>query len=219
MCKAVRRQLLRDFFSRFILLTNQFSIEELADETGFDKRVIRSFIEQGLLCGPDTKGRYARYNDAHVFRLKAIKALRENRRLNIAEIRNAFLSMSEEDIKALAGEQTTDSKSVLDYLRTACGIGGSERVGFSDSELEDPQAQCQFFSTQSPVDRLLHALTEAAGSKVGRSCKGQTWHRFAVTPDVEITVRGLQDRGQVEQWDKIADCLRQILLGGNNSEQ
>ena len=201
------------------MLTNQFSIEELADETGFDKRVIRSFIEQGLLCGPDTKGRYARYSDAHVYRLKAIKALRENRRLNMAEIRNAFLSMSEEDIKALAGEQTTNSKSVLDYLRTACGISSTERVGFSDSELEDPQAQCQYFPTQSPVDRLLHALTEATGSKVGRSCKGQTWHRFSVTPDVEISVRGLQDRGQIEQWDKIADCLRQILLGRNNSEQ
>lgn len=205
------------------MLTHQYSIEELAEETGFDKRVIRSFIEHGLLCGPDTKGRYARYSDTHVYRLKAIRVLREKTRLNLAELRNAFLSMSEEDIKALASSQSTaksSSSSVLDYLRTACGVGPNEKMTFSEGCMEDPQAQCQmlFPAGQSPVDRLLHALTEASGGKVGRSSKGQTWQRFSITPDVEISVRGLQDRGQIEQWEKIADCLRQILLGRNNNE-
>ena len=64
-----------------------YSLEDLAAETGFDIRVIRSFIEQGLLRGPSSLGRYARYSDWHLIRLLAIKALKEQRGHTHSDIR------------------------------------------------------------------------------------------------------------------------------------
>lgn len=198
-------------------MNNTYSIEELAEETGFDKRVIRSFIEQGLLRGPDSKGRYARYTESHVLRLKAIRMLRETRRLSIGEIRAALLSMSEEDIRSLSAKtgeskNSVSNNSVLDYLQAAMTPADDSMVHARKISLSERQniAKSVGFSA---VDRLTQALQNEVG-KPASYCKGQNWHRFSITPDIEISVRGLQDGGQIEQWDKIADCLREILLGG-----
>lgn len=198
--------------------TGSYSIDELAEETGFDRRVIRSFIEQGLLRGPESKGRYARYTAAHLIRLKVIRLLRDHRQMTLGEIRSALLSMTEEDLYALAQKAAPGKESsallrssVLDYLRSA------RQPDYPDGE-EDPESITGGHRF-SAVDRLMMVLQEDLGTKRPASQgKGQIWHRFAVTPDIEISVRGLQDGGQVEQWDQIADCLREILLGGARNE-
>lgn len=196
------------------MLTTSYSIEELAEETGFDKRVIRSFIEQGLLCGPDSKGRYARYTNAHLIRLRAIRLLRDQRQLTLGEIRAALLSMTEEDIQALSAKVVPESprvsspsSSVLEYLRLAR----------NQSAPATPETRGALTASHrlSALDRLMNILQEDIGAKrLAPHGKGQLWHRFAVTPDIEFSVRGLQDGGQIEQWERIADSLREILLGG-----
>jgi DNA-binding transcriptional MerR regulator len=201
-----------------VMVAGGYSIEELAEETGFDKRVIRSFVEQGLLRGPHTKGRYARYTEAHLVRLQAIRELKDSQQMNLSEIRTALLSMTEEDIQALSQKCTADRQggllqksSVLDYLRSARQSSGSASLPAS----ETPQAARRL----SAVDRLLSVLQEDSGpDQQLPHARAQLWHRFAVTPDIELTVRGLQDGGQVEQWERIADCLREILLGGTRHE-
>lgn len=212
------------------MLTGCYSIEELAEESGFDKRVIRSFIEQGLLCGPDSKGRYARYTHAHLIRLKAIKQLRDCRHMSLGEIRAAFLSMTEEDIHAMSTRSagvnlkgTELRSSVLDYLRTARHQPAALPVQDNDDfSIEKVTAGVSGNNGHglSALERLLNVLQEDAGIKRSVSQgKAQSWHCFAVTPDIELSVRGLQDGGQIEQWERIADCLREILLGGSKNEQ
>lgn len=194
------------------MVTTSYSIEELAEETGFDKRVIRSFVEQGLLCGPESKGRYARYTNAHLMRLKAIRLLKE-RQMTLGEIRLALLSMTEEDIYSLSqkesgfqGKDLASRSSVLDYLRAI------RQDGLPD----EPESLESFNPRLSALERLLSVLQGDIGKRPLSHSKGQGWHRFVVTPDIEISVRGLQDGGQIEQWDRVADCLREILLGGKN---
>lgn len=193
-------------------MTDGYSIEELADETGFDKRVIRSFIEQGLLRGPDTKGRYARYTNAHLVRLRAIKQLRDARGMTLGEIRIALLTMNEDDLRALARNvpkgihASVSNSSVLDYLNTARQPEILKKY--------DEDTPHKLSPNQSPIDRLLSTLQENLKTKIpSPQNKGQSWHRFSITPDIELSVRGLQDGGQIEQWDRIAECLREILLG------
>lgn len=203
------------------MFAENYSIEELAELTGFDKRVIRSFIEQGLMRGPDSKGRYARYTETHVIRLRAIRQLREQRHMSMGEVRAALLTMSDEDIKAISAKASSEiqkkprsTTSVLEYLRSACAPA---EIDEGNSETHGKE-KALIVSIGSPgpsaVDRLMIALNQSANSRATSYSKGQRWHRFSVTPDIEISVRGLQDGGQVEQWDRIADCLRDILLGG-----
>lgn len=111
-----------------------YTLEELAEESGFDKRVIRSFIENGLLLGPDSRGRYARYGPGHLARLKAIRNLRERHSMSFNEVRQALMGMSDEDIRTLAEPAASPAgrgirrTSVVDYLDSIkAGISGYPR--------------------------------------------------------------------------------------------
>ena len=46
-----------------LAMDTSWTLEELATETGLAPRTIRSYIERGLLPGPATRGRGARYGD------------------------------------------------------------------------------------------------------------------------------------------------------------
>lgn len=99
-----------------------YSLEDLSAKTGFEVRVIRSFIEQGLLRGPSTLGRYARYSDWHLVRLLAIKALKERRGFKHSDIRQTLLCMSESEILSLAETASSETgsrrSSALDYIQS-----------------------------------------------------------------------------------------------------
>ena len=46
-------------------MADKYSLEELAKRVGIQPRTIRSYINQGLLRGPDSLGRNARYSEYH----------------------------------------------------------------------------------------------------------------------------------------------------------
>ena len=53
-------------------MKHEFSLGELADESGVSPRTIRYYISRGLLPGPNQAGRGASYGQEHVARLKEI---------------------------------------------------------------------------------------------------------------------------------------------------
>lgn len=210
-----------------------FSLDELASATGFDRRVIRSFIEQGLLRGPETMGRYARYSQSHLERLLAIKALKNARGLQLVEVRRALLTMSGDEIKALAisaqkgpadaAPVATPPNSALDYLRSISAAPipvprdqpvSNRKDAYIDDQAHDFQ-QVIGDATTTPLERLVIELSKLMEQKhVRRQAKGEVWHRISVTPDVEIAVRGVQNPEELARLERIADHLREILLGG-----
>jgi DNA-binding transcriptional MerR regulator len=290
-----------------------FSLEELSNESGFDTRVIRSFIEQGLMRGPTSLGRYARYSRQHLERLQAIKVLKEKEGLRLSEVRQRLLLMSDAEIAALAesGSTTSASGSALDYILSQgqqfdTGLGASlepppptegeglncvpganlvrgsnqserggarlsianaiaARLGLgmknnfsnmqgaggdSDDGLSDrrgqssaehptnvigfkPDAAPDVVSHESgltdlgaeqsitkdrlatPVDRLIVGLKQQLGSKpVRKQSKKEVWHRIQITPDIELSVRGIQDEQHLARLERVADYLRELLTGG-----
>jgi DNA-binding transcriptional MerR regulator len=52
-------------------------MEELAELTGFTRRTIRYYIQEGILEPPAGRGRGGFYYDSHVDALKRIKAMQE----------------------------------------------------------------------------------------------------------------------------------------------
>lgn len=207
-----------------------YSLDELALESGFDRRVIRSFIEQGLLRGPDSMGRYARYSQAHLERLLAIKALKNLRGLPLHEVRRQLLSMTGQDIKSLAAATGTvranvpPEASALDYLRMLPRSAKTIREDvLAESEDDEPVAQSHHHEEwqsapsvlTTPADRLVMELGKLLESRrVRRQAKAESWHRISVTPDIELSVRGVEDSEELARIERIADYLREILLGG-----
>jgi len=63
----------------------QYTIEELSELTGFSRRTIRYYIQEGLLDPPAGRGRGGFYYDSHMQKLLQIKSL-QDRGLTLAAI-------------------------------------------------------------------------------------------------------------------------------------
>jgi DNA-binding transcriptional MerR regulator len=57
--------------------TEKYTIQELSELTGFTRRTIRYYIQEGLLEAPAGRGRGGFYFDSHLQRLYHIKALQD----------------------------------------------------------------------------------------------------------------------------------------------
>jgi DNA-binding transcriptional MerR regulator len=47
-------------------MTDEFTLEELEKMSGLPIRTLRFYIQEGLLPGPDTRGKFARYSQKHL---------------------------------------------------------------------------------------------------------------------------------------------------------
>ena len=195
----------------------ELTLEELAERSGVQPRVIRSYIEQDLLRGPASKGRYARYGDYHLERLLAIRALREQG-LSLAEIRLRLLTMSDEQIaRTGAAAAASGPASALEYLRRVAletpvpvAVAPPRLAAMRDS---GPLGRAPEETTS--FERLLFSLQEAlADRRVDRQARGEPWYRIEVTPEIELHVRGAFSPEAVVTLERLADYLREIALGG-----
>jgi len=57
--------------------TGKYTIEELAERSGFTRRTIRYYVQEGLIDPPAGRGRGGFYYDSHLQRLLQIKAYQE----------------------------------------------------------------------------------------------------------------------------------------------
>ena len=95
-------------------MTQEYTIESLSKLVGLQRRTIRNYITQGLLRGPDTLGRNARYTDYHLKRLKLIKQMKLVLNLSLSEIRRLLNTVGANedltfgDIKLAAGSMPDD---------------------------------------------------------------------------------------------------------------
>lgn len=68
----------------------------------------------------------------------------------------------------------------------------------------------------TPFDRLAQNLKEQVGGRtVRRQAKKEVWHRIPVTPDIELSVRGIHNEQQLARLEHVADYLRELLTGGS----
>lgn len=108
-------------------MTQEYTIESLAKLVGLQRRTIRNYITQGLLRGPDSLGRNARYTDYHLKRLKLIKQMKLVLNLSLSEIRRLLNTVGANedltfgDIKLAAGsmphhETETESSEMSEAM-------------------------------------------------------------------------------------------------------
>jgi len=224
-------------------MSSEYTLEELAQLLRINPRTIRSYIQQGLLRGPDSMGRNARYSDYHVKRLQTIRQLKDDHNLPLSEIRRLVtMAAPDEDIQIrlvpmrAAEEEVTQSlaeapkeeeserSSALDYVRArrAAGRGRSKREHAPSVSREMPRSAEESDASspgESPIEALLAKLRDGAGlGNVPRRAQGQEWVRLEVTPDIEIHLRGQLYGEQLKDFERLADLMRHILLGSEDHE-
>lgn len=78
-----------------------FTADELTERSGVSLRTLRYYIAEGLIAGPGTRGKGARYGQEHLLRLLAIRRLAaEHLPLNV--IRERLSNLSPVELAALA---------------------------------------------------------------------------------------------------------------------
>ena len=108
---------------------DEYSLQELARRTGQNPRTLRSWATRGLLDGPTSMGRSARWPAADLLRIRAVQALRQDPSTSLDEIQAMFRSASLEDLQGWvdrvhpgATEDTSDvelesTETALEYVR------------------------------------------------------------------------------------------------------
>jgi DNA-binding transcriptional MerR regulator len=175
--------------------TSHLTIEELAEQVDIPVRTVRYYIAEGLLPGPEGRGKATTYSDEHLQRLRLIRLLsRQHRplteihqllnRLSLAEIRT-LLADEEQRARELEpeGQQPPAQEYVATLLKNAHSSGQipsqrSRRVYESPQVYEDAPA---------PL--------------------AETWHRLELAPGVELHVKeeaGEHYRSLIERLCKTA---------------
>ena len=87
----------------------EYTISELINLSGVNRRNVHFYVQQGLLPPPQGAGLGARYSDDHLLYLRAIPFLR-GRGLRLDQIRERFAGANARSIEALLHEQPAPPK-------------------------------------------------------------------------------------------------------------
>lgn len=195
-----------------------YTLDELAEETGIEARTIRSYIERGLLPSAQSRGRAASYLTDHLDRLRVIKMLRRAwPNLTLSDIRVRLQQLTPDNIRALA-EGRISAKVVMDAAEDENEGAILDEDDEGESELgtesrPEPRIPVERMTGQlAGAQRLVHALRNVTGhSSPAPSSKSECWHRIAVTEDIELAVRAGFSEIQLGAFRELADLLRDLL--------
>jgi len=154
---------------------------ELAEATGVEARTIRNYIENGLLEGPSSMGRGARYGEEDRERLILIRDLRERERLSLREIRHRMASLR-----------------------------GSERAAMAMALEEQGNERRRGGSAFAYVQELLNSAPAPEPRALFRRGVARTDMRLhlEVTPDLEIVWKGPSSPENLARLERIAVYIR-----------
>ncbi len=195
------------------------TLAELAERSGVEPRTLRSWVQQGLVPGPDRRGRDARYPAAALERVLAVKALRDRYGLSLGAIRRELMLADPARLRALAAEGRGEPASTAPPPGTAAAYLAELRAAgiFGRSSGRGPPASAANRGEIAPADglaRLAQALEAAHGGPAPRRARAEPWLRIPITADVELVVSGALPADQVARIERVADLVRAILTGG-----
>lgn len=210
--------------------TDSLTLQELADETGVEPRTIRSYVEKGVLPGPESLGRGARYPRETLHRLQVLTLVRDaNRSLSLDHIRLLLQRLDAATIRAIAegrqrigavidtdalGLSTPPRGAALDYL-LAIKSPPADAIRQKVSSLMQSHEAFDATGPGAAFEQAAKALAALTGRKPSPGAvRSEHWHRLQLTPDIELSVRGRFDTEQLAQLHRIGDALRLLLTKG-----
>ena len=199
-------------------MNDELTLEDLVNISGLPIRTVRFYIQEGLLPGPDSRGKNARYTEGHLERLEWIQRLKEHHR-PLREIRILLNNMTPREIKALLdgqekmqeylsnfnvkGEDAIDhlpvGNSALDYIRSVEGKEGKTQ------EATDPT-----------VNLNLSASASVSPSSIDIR---ESWQRIVIGDGIELNLKlpiRSEDKARIDELIAFTRRLFRNIKNGEN---
>lgn len=207
-------------------MTDELTLEDLAQRSGLSLRTLRYYMQEGLLPGPETRGKYARYSQQHLDRLELIRRMK-NLHLPLQEIRQLIDNMTPEEMSRLrnyqdqvaaefgvqkpampAKDQPARSSSALDYIHS----------------IRDGRENLRAFALNKnavmPVKEPDAGLYQKAmPAQAQPPAKQETWRRIQLADGIELNVRETDDQQQQQQLEQLIQSVKKLITGKFNSQR
>ena len=201
-------------------MTEELSIEDLEKYSGLPIRTLHYYMQEGLLPGPDKRGKYASYSQEHLDRLDLILILKEMH-LPLREIRSLFDSLTpaeiqhyrddQEDllntIKAVKPDETTpmsdsQSSSALDYIK------GLEQAHGMIREFRNNQT---YLPNQVRVEKHLEKADSLGLDKATSEPHEERWRRVVLADGIELHTRETRDKETLHKIKRLMSFAQSLF--------
>lgn len=202
-------------------MTDDISIEDLEQHSGLSTRTLHYYMQEGLLPGPDKRGKYATYSREHLDRLDLILVLKEMHmplkeirlvldRLTPSEIKH-YLQYQEDsllNINALRPEpedplqEHSKTSSALDYIKSL------EDAHLTHERIAESPSPMMFRNQVSPI---LSNDSVSTIRQPQREMPQEIWRRIALSEGIELHYRDTRDTETRYKIDRLLSFAQSLF--------
>jgi len=197
-----------------------YTLDELIDVSGFDRRTISYYVQRGLLPKVGRRGPRTRYSQKFLDRLLYIKRLRfmqdtgRIRAVTLEEIRDAFATQTEIDISGFVAGATEP-----DWVAGVISESSDTQLAAATGDtvvMASPRPRAMSVAQGFEQPEGLHGQLAALARSLDRSRESganagyEPWVQLKISEDIFLAVRGL-DSDDVELADDVVKSLKDLL--------
>jgi DNA-binding transcriptional MerR regulator len=207
-------------------MAEEYTLEDLERLSGLPIRTLRFYIQEGLLPGPDTRGKFTRYSGKHLAAIEFIQRLK-NMRVPLQQIRHLLDNMGTEELTDVMRSPFYASPD-LNYNLMSGEVPGISYDGnvnpMSDSLTQNKNQgrpsirdnAPQVYSSAAPV--LSPQSKSQPIQKTGRQVE-ETWQRIRLADGLELQVRKPLDRHTSRLVDELRKIARMFFEDSQNKNE
>jgi DNA-binding transcriptional MerR regulator len=200
-------------------MTKELTLEDLSTITGLTLRTLRFYMQEGILQGPDTRGKNARYSQKHLDQLEVIQRLK-NLRVPLQEIRHLVNNITPQEITRLRkyqeklysnlNEDKTSyalepptykpGESALDYIRSL------ENKWNNYQTFSEPRINASRNYPPAPASSAIPENIPYPQFK-----QQETWTKIIIEDGVELNIRQPKEFEEQEKLVKLVEYARDLF--------
>jgi len=203
------------------MMNTELTLDDLAAMSQMPIRTLRYYIQEGLLPGPDTRGKFASYSRQHLERIEMIKRLKD-KYLPLQQIKQLLDNMSEEDIHRMLQYQdqldpkpehykaniiqsdnsSKSNSSALDYIRSLEQDHGLVQ-SISETHFLEP------YFENTPL--MLGRITQLDDQKLRQKVRRERWRKIIFMDGVELHISAAREKEFKAELQQLIEFTRNLL--------
>lgn len=201
-------------------MTEDLTIDDLEKHSGLPVRTLHYYMQEGLLPGPDKRGKYASYSQEHLDTLDLILILKEMH-LPLKEIRTLLESLTPAEIQHYRDDQEdllaklraakpeqeapasgSEGSSALEYIK------GLEEAHGMIREIRNDQT---FLPRQLRDKNHLHQEVSIGADREDHPPLEERWRRVVLADGIELHTRETRDKETVYKIKRLLSFARSLF--------